>query len=502
MLLFSTILDISPSLTVDEFIRLAVEWNQKSLRPENIIPGIEWHGEHNARFGSEENWLAINEYKAKNITAVRHEKTSSDGVVWATEYIMNFEEMKMSIRLDRSYSEEVKGIDAEFSTPHFITLLIENGYLTDDNGLAVLREPMTLEEEQMGIIADVINGTCSYKLPIVYISKTFDNDYPVDIGILAGRLKGVAHVLAQKSPESNNTLRQLCNDQNEYNGAIGIYFPNGSPEHRRYLYRASIGFDDVLMERIIRQVIHYSNTQMMAPMYTWQGVNNALLLERLDGQREARLAAERAKRDAEDRMVQLVEEQDEEKRRFKKAALEEAKAEADRMIEAFDDDTERMRKEIERLTKANEALQYENQGLKARLDAIDQVPVLYMGDEFDFYPGEIKELILTVLDDAIPNLLKGSRRYDVVNDIVQNNNFLRVPKERAKEIKRLLGTYTSLPTRLKQDLEAFGFTITGDGKHYKLVYFGDDRYVFTLAKTPSDVRAGKNDAQNIVRRVF
>ena len=256
------------------------------------------------------------------------------------------------------------------------------------------------------------------------------------------------------------------------------------------------------MERIIRQVIHYSNTQMIAPLYTWQGVTNALLLERLANQRVERLAAERAKKEAEERMAQLVAEQDEEKRRFKKKALEDARAEADSMIEAFDDETEKMRKEIERLTKANEALQYENQGLRAKLDAMDQEPILYLGDEFEFYPGEIKELILSVLEDTIPNLFQGSRRYDVVNDIVQNNNYLRVPKERANEIKRLLGTYTSLPARLKQDLEAFGFTITGDGKHYKLVYFGDDRYVITLAKTPSDVRAGKNDALGIIRKVL
>ena len=502
MLLFSTLLDINPTLTVDGFIRLAIEWNQKSLYASNVIPGINWNGEHSVRFGSEDNWLAVEEYKSKKITAIRHEKRTSDGVIWDTEFVMNFEDMKMSVRLDRSYADQVKGIDAAFSTPHFITLLIRDGYLADDKDLPILREPMVLDKETIGLVADVINGTTSYRLPIVFISKTFDNDDPVNTAILAGRLKGVAHVLVQKNLESNDTLRQLCSDRNEFNGAIGIYFPNGVPEHRRYLYRASTGFDEMLMERIIRQVIHYSNTQMMAPLYTWQGVTNAILLDRLAGQRAERLAAEQAKRDAEARILQLREEQDEEKRVFERKALEKAKAEAERMIEAFDEETEKMRQEIERLTKVNEALQYENQGLRAKLEAVDQEPILYMGDEFEFYPGEIKELILSVLEDTIPNLFRGSRRFDVINDIVQNNNYLRVPKERAAEIKKLLGTYTGLPARLKQDLEAFGFRITGDGKHYKLVYFGDDRYVFTLAKTPSDVRAGKNDAQGIIRRVL
>ena len=502
MLLFSTVLDINPTLTVDSFIRLAIEWNQESLHKDNIIPGLVWKGEHNVRFGAEGNWLAVEEYPKGSVCAIRHEKKAPDGAVWDTEYVMNFAEMKMSIRLDRSYSEQVQGIDADFSTPHFITLLIRDGYLADDGTLPVLREPMLLEEDQIGILAEIINGEANYKLPVVYISKTFDNDDPVNVGILAGRLKGVAHVLVQKSPSSNTALRQATEDRNEFNGAIGVYYPNGVPAHKRYLYRGSDGYDDFLMKQIIRQVIHYSNTQMMAPMYTWQGVTNAILRDRLAVQREERLAAEKARRDAEESIIRLKEEQDEEKRTFQQKALEEAKAAAERLIEAFDDDTEKMRKQIEELTRANEALQYENQGLRAKLESVDQEPILYLGDEFEFYPGEIKELILSVLEDTIPNLFQGSRRFDIVHDILQNNNYLRVPKERAAEIKKLLGTYTGLPARLKQDLETFGFKISGDGKHYKLVYFGDDRYVFTLARTPSDVRAGKNDAQGIIRKVL
>lgn len=502
MLLFSTVLDINPTLTVDGFIRLAIEWNQQSLRPENIIPGIEWRGEHNIRFGNDDNWLAVEEYKSRNITAIRHEKRTPDGVIWDTEFVMNFDDRKMSIRLDRSYADQVKGIDAEFSTPHFITLLIREGYLADDNGLPVLREPVVLDEDGIGTVADVMNGTAAHRLPVVYISKTFDNDDPVNTAILAGRLKGVAHVFVQKNPESNTTLRQLTEDRNEYNGAIGIYFPNGDPEHKRFLYRGSDGFDALLMERIIRQVIHYSNTKMISPLYTWQGVNNALLLERLARQREERLAAEREKQETEARVIQLIKDREEASHEFRRKAILEAKAEADHLLEQFDDEMEKLRKQVEELTRANEALQYENQGLRTKLEAVDQEPILYMGDEFEFYPGEIKELILSVLEDTIPNLFQGSRRYDVVNDIVQNNNYLRVPKERAAIIKKLLGTYTGLPTRLKQDLESFGFRITGDGKHYKLVYYGDDRYVFTLAKTPSDVRAGRNDAQGIIRKAL
>ena len=46
-------------------------------------------------------------------------------------------------------------------------------------------------------------------------------------------------------------------------------------------------------------------------------------------------------------------------------------------------------------------------------------------------------------------------------------------------------------------LEKFGFVITDDGKHYKWTYFGDHRYVITVAKTCSDNRAGMNIAFTI-----
>ena len=43
------------------------------------------------------------------------------------------------------------------------------------------------------MLADIINGKSHYSLPVVYVSKTLNGQNPVDIEILAKRLKGVAH---------------------------------------------------------------------------------------------------------------------------------------------------------------------------------------------------------------------------------------------------------------------------------------------------------------------
>ena len=479
MLLFSTILSISKKMTKDDFIRLVIDWNQSSQHPENVVPNLNWNGEMNVRYGNEDLWLDIEEYESEEIVAVRHEKRESNGVIWDTDYVMNFRERKMSVRLDRSYAPEALKLDSAFSTPHFITLLIHRGFLEDDGDLTVERTPHLIDVRQLDLLADVMKGRRQYRLPVVYVSRTYHDEDPVDIGILAGRLKGVAHVLAQDSNVTNLRLKQLCGGENEYYGAIGIYFPNQAIGHRKYQYRNEMGYDATLLERVIRVVIQYSNAQMIDTLYTWQGVNNALLRDRLQNQR--------------DRYSQELAEKEELKR---------AKTEAEDLLYAFDDDMQRLQRQVAELTRVNESLQYENQGLRARLDASDAVPVLNMGDENELYTGEIKDLLLAVLSEAKKNMTEDMRRYDVLKDIILSNDYQHLSEDRAEQLKRLLKNYDGMTPRLRSELERLGFMITDDGKHYKLTYYGDGRYQTAFSKTPSDVRSGKNGAQEILRRMM
>lgn len=202
-----------------------------------------------------------------------------------------------------------------------------------------------------------------YKLPIVYISRTHLDEDPVDVNWLASRLKGVAHVLVQKSAATDMALKQMCDDRNEDNGTIGIYYPNAAMRHRSYLYRRSTGYDTFLLEKVVRTVIQYSNSRMIDTLFTWQGVNNALLRDRLASQRQERLEAEHAQKQAEQKTAHLLDTLSEEERRIR----EEAQADADKILEEFDSDFERQQRQIVELTRTNEALMAENHGLKAKM---------------------------------------------------------------------------------------------------------------------------------------
>ena len=198
MLLFSTILDINDSLTPDNFVKLVIEWNQGSPHPENIIPNIKWNGEKSITYGTDKLWLAIEEYQKENIIAVRYEKIEDDGVIWDTDYVMNFNEMRLAIRLDRSYLESALNMNPNFSTPFFIKLLIEHNYIKKDNSIPVLDMSIVIDNDNIKLLVDVINGNINHRMPIVYVSKTYHGENPVDINLLARRLKGVAHILVQK----------------------------------------------------------------------------------------------------------------------------------------------------------------------------------------------------------------------------------------------------------------------------------------------------------------
>lgn len=488
-------------MTKEAFISLVIEWNQGSPHANNVIPNIEWQGERNIRYGEEGLWLDIEEYRNQNIIAVRYEKKEDDGAIWDTDYVMNFNAMKMSIRLDRSYTANALDADPKFSTPHFITLLIERGYLKKDHKLPVRRDAITINAENLSLLTDVINGEMHYSLPIVYVSKTYNDEDPVNVSFLASRLKGVAHVMVEQGNWLNHAIREQCDSKNEYYGAIGIYYPSRT-SHRKYLYRSALGYDTFLLEKVVRSVIQYSNAQVVDTLFTWQGVNNALLRDRLISQRKERLAAEEAQKTAQAEASKLLNNLNEEERRIRKQAFDDARNEANDILESFDSEMQKLQDQVEELTRTNEVLQFENQGLKAKLDASDAVPLLYMGDEYEFYQGEIKDLVLTTLAEAVKGISSRSRRADVVRDIIRNNDFQKISIEKAEELKRILKNYDGMSSKTRQALKDLGFEITEDGKHYKVTYYGDGRYQTTYSKTPSDGRTGKNCAQQTINLAF
>ena len=475
MLLYSTLLQIKDNMTKEDFIKLVIEWNQSNPREENIIKGICWNGEKDIHFGDEKLWLEIIEYRNKNIIAVRYEKVAEDGAIWDTDYIMNFDEMRLAIRLDRSYLEKAVITGAQFSTPHFITLLIQKGYLCPDNGLEILREAHEITEDNVSLIADVTKGRIEHQLPVVYVSKTFDNSDPVNLEKMCKRLKGAAHILVQKDRQSNDGFLDACGDSLEINGTIGIYFPNDSLGHNVFPYRFRRESGQ-LLDIVVNNVLKYGVLQRIDNLYTWQGVNNSLLKDRFSSKK-----------------TELQEAED---------ARKQAKNEVDKVYEVFEDDISSREQKIEQLISDNKKLENDNKALWARLEKKDDIPVIVQGNEEELYVGEIKEIILELVADALPKLDPKSRKEHVLRDVLNSNQYEKLLAQKRERVKKLLKTYSGMSESLKHDLEALGLTITGEGKHYKITLADDPRYLVTIPKTPGDSARGGANAVSLINKIM
>ena len=476
MILFLTTLDIGEFVTQEDFIKLVLEWNAGSRYEENIVKGIEWCGERTVRYGDSKLWLEFVEYAEREILAVRHEKITADGVVWDSDFVMNFGTHRLTIQLDRTYSEEALVMGAYFSTPHFITLLIEKGFLAKDRDLPVLRTPIAVTDVDLEMCKRAFTEDNGYRLPVVFVSRTAEDKFPLSITWLASRLKGAAHVLVEESAESCAEIRKFFKMGNEPFGAVRIYYPLGTVRHKKFRFRSATGNEDVRLEKVIRHVIQYGIAQRVDRFCTWNGVNGAVLNNQLDHQIAVRKNAETEKLRAE--------------------------AEKDEVYETFSEDLQALQERVAELMKANEALQYENQGLRAKYASSDAVPMLYFGDEEEFYEGEIRDMVLGALDEALAATEKATRKGDILEDVLENNVYQHLSDERKQKVKALFKGYKSLTGAMRQELMALGFEITEAGKHYKLTYGGDARYLVTMAKTPSDNRSGINNAALISKKML
>ena len=167
-------------------------------------------------------------------------------------------------------------------------------------------------------------------------------------------------------------------------------------------------------------------------------------------------------------------------------------------------------RKIDDLQAENEILQAEKEALERRLQDHSMAgkatgnELLQPGEECDLYPREIREILVAVLRDARKGVPQGSRRADILDDLLAHNEVKDVPDKKAKALKNALKGYTDLDSSLRRKLEDLGIDVAEQGrKHYKLKYYGDDRYSASMACTGGDAgRGGRNLAAELIQKFF
>ncbi len=475
MQIYSTTFPVTDKLTVDNFIELVIKWNQSS--PHNKMKNLNWDGKnHNIKFEDGNLSLSIEEVYTHNIVAIRFHQLDANNVIWTTDMVVDFNKRIFSIKLDRETTMDTTGFVPQFKAPVIVNMMLESGYVGKDLDFCIDEKTIAIDATNYGVIEDIICRRIIYKMPIVYVTKSWGK-YPCNVRELAYKLRGVAHVLIEEDVGVSKILKESCEGKNSHHGSIGIYYPNSSAGYKIISTAKYVGKELQLIDRVVSMVCRYVNQQAKDKLLTWEGVQTELLNLRY-------ASANEKKNQAENEIQEYFNEFDTE--------LQEKK-----------DEIKEKEKTIEELNGRIMALQCECEGLRTKLEQGKETPLLLYGNEEDLYEGEIKEHILELLEDQRRNVQPKSRKEKILLDVLENNSKSGNLKQRRDKIKRILKGYTKVGESLRKELVEFGFEISKDGGHYKLKYYGDSQYLFTMAASGSDSQhGGGNLASEIINKVL
>jgi len=474
MLIFSTRLPVKDTLTKGKFFELVIRWNQDS--PHHRIDGIEWDGGYRHRWGDMKNMLEITEY---NDVAAAHFVQSEHGVHWTTEFILHTERREIGIYLSREATENTVYFHKEFKPPYFLKLLMRENVLGSDGGLAISEYPQSFgaAADERKVLAQLcLEDDSAFRLPVVYLTREwFIEHCVVDEGVLARRLCGVAHVLVESDKDVSRALKDLCHGKNVYDGGMAIYFPSLSAAAKRFVPYDGMDAEKT-MDQMVRMIFRYMNQQKRERLDTWDGIQMLQMRRHAD---------------------QLL---------IDKRRIEENRKQTSKEKDEYWDEFVKAQTQVESLTEQNERLQNEIAILRARVDSMGESPLLYYGNEEDYYQGEILEFVRSALVEKLDRLPKEKdnplRSADVLQDILSANECEEMQAQRQAELKRALKGYRTLTPDIRRTLIDIGFKITSDGKHHKLTYYDNDRYTVTMAKSGSDWRGGENLFSEIKKRIY
>jgi len=128
--------------------------------------------------------------------------------------------------------------------------------------------------------------------------------------------------------------------------------------------------------------------------------------------------------------------------------------------------------------------------------------IVLKATEKDLYAYEKKDLLLTFLKKSVASIHPNSRQSHILQDILASNQTRGQRQSIEYTLRSVLPGYRRMNAKTRRVLNKLGFTISQDGRHYKVVFRGDPRYSFSLPKTGSDSRGGANLLSDIRKRLL
>lgn len=468
MLVFSTRLPLKEEITSENCLQLFKEWVEQS--PHYSISEIDYdvHSHDDFECGTGKILFSIRHFKNGQIelSACRLENHDSSAI-WINDCIYVVENGVKSLLIQLNCNR------TDFSTqlppvhkPYIVRKFIEMGFCKNDADIPVTDTPIDADGSFYNICTEIMQGTYRYSMPVVYISCDYWGNHVISPQYLARQLSGVAHVFVEHSHETALRLRDATDGNNAYTGYVGIYFP-GTKFCQRYGLEYYNNYREMTQE-IISSIWSALVNRLDSSTYNW---NQIIALQSRQKMLE----------------WQDISAQD--------------KEQLSMYMDTFDQENADLRGKIDELNQQVYALRSQLDTLRATLRGDLEDSCFYKaGKEVNLYIAEKEDLLYSILSQAQKKYPQSSRAYTIIQSLLEANPRHGECENIISEIRSIFNNGGKLTKAAKTRLKALGFSIEEDGTHYKLV-FHDPRYMFSVSKTPSDHREGKNlisDICNII----
>ena len=330
-----------------------------------------------------------------------------------------------------------------------------------DGEIKVQAIPLRLTNSDIPLAARCVSGRAGCRLPLVFVSARFQGGHLVNVDSLAEALAGMAHVVVEPNRPFSVRLMSEVNSQNVYGGAIGVYWPEGGGRRSFFLHHESESPSE--MERAVVEEVRSAlvNRRPLARV-TWSAVQELI------------------------------------SRRTFAALRDQGSTEVQRYVDEFDKELKSKQEELEDAEREIARLEAEVRKYQAQ-SPMQSGLFLQTAPEQDLYAGELLGVVGDAITDAVTRVTEDSRRQHILKSIVAANPPTGEAEAMRNRLKSLLRDFRSMEAKVRSALQDMGFEISEEGKHYKIVFQGDERYTFTMPKSGSDHRGGLNLAGDISR---
>ena len=460
MLVFSTRLPLKQEVSQEICLELFIDWviQSEHYPISNIAYDVSSHEDYHIEEGKIS--FSISHYKDDKIelSACRLENNETNAV-WINDCIFLQEQGIKTLLIQLNCNRLDFSIKLPLiHKPYIVRKFVEGGFCRDDASILVTDSPIEVNDSNFDLCASIMRCELNYTMPVVYVSCDYWGSTAISAGYLAKQLSGVAHVFVETNHEIALKLREVTGGKNAHNGYIGVYFP-GSEFCQKFCLDY---FEDykVMGRAVIDSVWRALINRIDSSVYNWNQIMTLQARQKMNKWKVTSLAD---------------------------------KEELEKYMSFFDSENEELSSKIHDLNE-------QNANLRAQLDAMrlaiqagkDDSGFYKMGSEPDLYPGEHTELLYSILSQVQAKYETNSRAYSIIQSLLTANKPIGECSRILEGLKTVLYSGDRLNASTKSTLKDMGFIIEEDGgTHYKLT-FHEPRYMFTVSKTPSDHREGKN----------